>query len=938
MKTPPVQLLLHENGGNIFTCLSSIVECSQNIDIHLHCLFQTDKMDDLREKCEKMQVEGKIRSYRLIPVNPKISFEHIANEIFSVNKVRQKQEDLLFLLSSTIHLVPGTIRKLAENLVKNQELAGLNPLLLAGWNKNVKNRVAHLGIVSDCQQYLHYLYEGLPANNPLVAKKRLFQIGHPGAMLLRQADFTRLGGFNTKIEYLAWYDFCVRLTNENYCFSTDCESIAYQLNEFDSWEFCGIWNSALQGGRLQASLLQTDYPFKAEEDNLEYSIDAWLCEDVKNLPLNVEPDSQEEKWLAWRHSPNPLNLIKYIASLSPEKKITVFNLSTALPASLPGTFNYYIAQCEKIAHFAKKSELIDLYNQAQDWRKKSKRFHYSLLKPGMELLQKAGVYDCSLDQSFAVFAAWVELAEKYKNIVVGKEWPKIAVLMPVWNPAPEFLSQAIKSVLAQKYSNWQLCIADDASTKPEIMEILRSQTAGDNRIFVKFREQNGHICRASNSALELVIAPYTAFLDHDDMLAPEALGLVAEKIIENQDLGYIYSDDDRIDTNNVRRNPVFKPDFDCDLFYTGHLSTFKTSLVRKVGGLRTGVEGAQDQDLRLRITEQLSASQIAHIPAILYHWRVHEESTSSSLGAKPYVLNSTKQIWLDYARRKGRPAQIAEAGKNNFYLLQRFVPANLSCSAIILTDSENPAPTPNLAAALANIAQNINLEICIQPINGSVQNMTLPGNIPYRVLEHGNNNWIKACNASATQAKGPVLLFLYAGLRPLPNCRPEQLIIEATRNDLSMVGGLVWRNGQLVNGGWYPDITGLPFPLLRGLPYQRLPASAWGQFLLPRHTIGVSWQCMAVRKEIAASDKFLDEGFGNLSLVDFSLRHNNKNGLHTLATPWGQWEGAKPENIPEEAKTKIRDIWGENIRHNGLRNANLRVAPDNDWTLIFPEK
>lgn len=938
MKSPTIQLLIYENGGNIFTCISSINECATNMALHLYCLFRdAGREDELQEKCKRMLNEGKITSFSLIKGAPETTFEKVANQLFSAPNSDENTDNLLFFLSSTIHLTPNVIKTLGENLAKNQCVVGLNPLLLAGWNENVKNRAAHLGIVCDCQQYIHYLYEGLPIEHPLATRKRFFQIAHPGSVILRQSDFIKLGGFNTKIEYLAWYDFCVRLTGENCRFSTEASCQAFQTNEFDSWEFCGIWNSALQRGRLRASGLKIDYPLKVKEDKLDYSLDAWLCEGVKNLPLAVEEDSPQGKWLDWRHAPNPLNLIKYITSLPPEKKIEAFDLSTALPASLPGTFNYYIAQCEKVEQFAQKSGLIDLKNQAKDWRKKSSRFHYSLLKPGMQLLQKAGVYNCSLDWSTCVYKAWVETGEKIPDIQSGKNWPMISVLMPVWNPKPEFLLQAINSVRTQKYSNWQFCIADDASTNPDITEILRSLAASDKRVSITFREENGHICKASNSALELVKAPYIAFLDHDDMLAPEALGIVAEAIAKNPSLRFIYTDEDHIDSNNVRTSPIFKSEFDRDLFLPGHLSIYETAILKKTGGLRPGFEGSQDYDLALRVTEKLTSKQIWHLPYILYHWRIHENSTAGSMESKPYILEATRTAKQKMAERRGIQANVVKTGKNNFFLLAYDLPDNLSCSIILLTDSENPSPNANLVASIETLAKKINLEICIQPISSYVPNAALPNNIPHKVLPHGNNNWARSCNNAAMQAKNPLLLFLYAGLSPLPNCRPEQLIIEATRDDLAMVGGLVWRNGYLVNGGWYPDITGLPFMLLRDLPYPGLAESAWGQFLLPRHTIGVSWQCMAIRKEIIENDKFLDESLGILSMVDFSLRHAEKH-LHTLATPWGQWEGGKKEFAAEEAETKIRELWGENIRNNGLRNANLRAAPDNDWTLIFNEK
>lgn len=152
MKSPTIQLLIYENGGNIFTCISSINECATNMALHLYCLFRdAGREDELQEKCKRMLNEGKITSFSLIKGDPETTFEKVANKLFSVPNSDENTDNLLFFLSSTIHLTPNVIKTLGENLVKNQCVVGLNPLLLAGWNENVKNRAAHLGIVCDCQ-------------------------------------------------------------------------------------------------------------------------------------------------------------------------------------------------------------------------------------------------------------------------------------------------------------------------------------------------------------------------------------------------------------------------------------------------------------------------------------------------------------------------------------------------------------------------------------------------------------------------------------------------------------------------------------------------------------------------------------------------------------------------------------------------------------------
>ena len=192
--------------------------------------------------------------------------------------------------------------------------------------------------------------------------------------------------------------------------------------------------------------------------------------------------------------------------------------------------------------------------------------------------------------------------------------PLISVIMPCYNPKPQWLKEAIESVHCQVYPHWELCIADDASTDPAIRPILEYYSHRDERIRVVFRSSNGHISAASNSALTLATGDYVALLDHDDMLAEQALFWVAETINKCPDAGLIYSDEDKINESGLRFDPYFKCDWNYDFFLSQnmicHLSVYKTEILRKIGGFREGLEGSQDYDLTLRCIEQLNSSQI----------------------------------------------------------------------------------------------------------------------------------------------------------------------------------------------------------------------------------------------------------------------------------------------------------------------------------------
>jgi len=182
--------------------------------------------------------------------------------------------------------------------------------------------------------------------------------------------------------------------------------------------------------------------------------------------------------------------------------------------------------------------------------------------------------------------------------------PLISILLPTYNSDLEFLRRAITSVRRQIYENWELCLADDASTNAGIKTLLVDFVGADHRIKVIFREENGHISACSNSALSLAHGEWCALLDQDDELAENALAEIALEIGRSPDATIIYSDEDFLDANDVRSNPFFKPDWNPELFlgqnYLNHLGVYRTSLLREIGGFREGLEGSQDYDLALR--------------------------------------------------------------------------------------------------------------------------------------------------------------------------------------------------------------------------------------------------------------------------------------------------------------------------------------------------
>jgi len=258
------------------------------------------------------------------------------------------------------------------------------------------------------------------------------------------------------------------------------------------------------------------------------------------------------------------------------------------------------------------------------------------------------------------FARPSDLKFYREDIPLFAHRPLFSVLMPVYDPPIELLDAAIRSVLDQVYDNVELCIGNDASTNPEVRKLLDRWQKADPRVKVVHRAENGHIAKASNSALELVQGEFIAFMDHDDALALDAIYHVAKKINVDNSLDLLYTDEDKINEQGKYSEPHFKPQWCPDHLlsrnYFGHMVVARTTLVRSVGGFREGFDGSQDYDLLLRLTER--TQRIARIPRVLYHWRIHAGSLALSEDVKPYAYHAAKRALTEALIRRGEPGDV----------------------------------------------------------------------------------------------------------------------------------------------------------------------------------------------------------------------------------------------------------------------------------------
>lgn len=309
-----------------------------------------------------------------------------------------------------------------------------------------------------------------------------------------------------------------------------------------------------------------------------------------------------------------------------------------------------------------------------DYGDQSGNYSFQTLIPNAFFKQKTLEIDIRLsNSSFVLYSETLHCSDYYpyqflnenlkqKAQVLSADLairPLISILMPTYRSDIKYLDMAIESVRQQSYDNWELCIADDASESPELESYLRKLMASDHRIKVVFRQENGHISAASNSALSLCTGEYTALLDHDDLLHPNALLQVVIAVQNTPKAAIIFSNEDKCDLEGNRFGPYFKKGFDHDLLMEqnliSHLGVYKTELLNEIGGFRMGYEGSQDYDLALRVLQRIEESQVVHIPEVLYHWRAIPGSTAVDISEKGYAIlafKKSKYKYINYCSRK----------------------------------------------------------------------------------------------------------------------------------------------------------------------------------------------------------------------------------------------------------------------------------------------
>lgn len=539
--------------------------------------------------------------------------------------------------------------------------------------------------------------------------------------------------------------------------------------------------------------------------------------------------------------------------------------------------------------------------------------------------------------------------------------PLISVVMPAYNTEPRFLEEAIQSVRDQLYPYWELCIADDASPKPEVWALLQAAAAKDKRIKVMRRETNGHISAASNSALTLATGEFVALMDHDDLLPAHALYEVAAELQDHPDADLIYSDEDKVDENGVRFEAYFKTGWNPELMLSqnmvSHLGVYRRALIEQVGGFRESVEGSQDYDLVLRVAEATQPARIRHIPAILYHWRQQSgpgsfsETNLEACGAAALIavrehLQRTGQTLAVAERRPDAPAWLS---------IVRTPPVPRPLVSVLIPTRDKADLLAKCLSGVLNHTTYDNLEVLIID-NDSVAPETkalftsLSGDSRVRIIPApGPFNYSAINNRAVAEARGEILLLLNNDIVVQEPDWLDHMVAQAVRPEVGAVGArLLYADGRVQHGGVILGVGGQP-PVAGNL-YAGASAEDNGYYnhlRLARNLSAVTAACLAMRKsvfeEIGGFDaEHLAVAFND---VDLCLKIREA-GYQIIWTPLAELvhlesasrgSDSAPANIDRFAGevAYMRKRWGEVLDRDPYYGPNFdRLS--GDYRLAFP--
>ncbi len=468
-----------------------------------------------------------------------------------------------------------------------------------------------------------------------------------------------------------------------------------------------------------------------------------------------------------------------------------------------------------------------------------KKLKWYNVKKGLRYLKHFGVKEFlirlqeRMEPEEVPYGPWYEAYRPTESVLAAQRrkkfknsW-KFSIAVPAYETPEMFLREMIESVQNQTYDNWELCIVNASPGNDVMQRVLAEYIKKDARIRVKELAENKGIAGNTNEALAMASGDFVGLLDHDDLLAPDALFEAAKALEREPSIDVLYTDEDKVDTDGKKHfKPNLKPDFNLDLLrsnnYICHFFMVRRTLAEQAGGFSGEYDGAQDYDFILRCTDM--AENIHHIPEILYHWRTHEASTADNPISKLYAYEAGKRAIEAHLTRRGQAGEVSLKKDLGFYRVKYPVQGNPLVSVIIPNKDE----AESLKLCIESLQRTVsweNYEIIIVENNSTGRDIfayyrELAKDARIRIVR-----WKSAFNYSAINnygvkyAKGEYLLFLNNDIEALEEGWLTEMLGVCQRPEVGAVGAkLLYPDGTIQHAGTVIGIGGIAGHMFVNMP------------------------------------------------------------------------------------------------------------------------
>ena len=537
--------------------------------------------------------------------------------------------------------------------------------------------------------------------------------------------------------------------------------------------------------------------------------------------------------------------------------------------------------------------------------------------------------------------------------------PLISVLMPCFNADPAMLDAAIDSVRTQIYDRWELCIADDASTRPALRERLAAHARADSRIRLRFRDVNGGISACTNDALAMAEGEFIGFLDQDDTLSEQALFRVAEAINANPFAKLIYSDEDKLDAKGQRHSPHFKPDWNPEwersTNYVLHFTVVAREALLACGGLDPQFDGVQDWDMVLRVSEAAALVRqlgtIVHVPRVLYHWREGIGSTASGVNQKAHIVDRQRLVIEAMLSRHGIAAVPRETLGG--WRIHYSVPDPAPLVSVVIPTRDHGALLEKCVEGILQRTDYPRIELVIVDHDSTelraralIDRLESEGNA---IVVHyaGAFNYARECNLGVSRSKGDVVVLLNNDIEVIDPDWLKEMVGHAIQPGTGIVGALLlYGDDTIQHAGVIVGANGAADRPYIG--YKRGYAGIAGRALAAQNVTAVITACAAVLRARYDEAGGMDESLAiSHNDVDFCLRLIEK-GYRNVWTPHAalyHHESASRgyDNSPEQQRQagveekQFRARWGALADVDPFYNPNLALEGQL-FTVAFPPR